>query len=92
MRLEIERLTKLRGSLSGLISDVRGYDKKRNNPKTKSADLHWDAAAIERIAHEVHCQCVEAGLADPYPDECYGDTFQRDGWHDLKFNRRRPEA
>ena len=92
MRLDIDKLTELRKSLSGLISDVKSYDRKRNNPKTKGADLHYDACMIERIAHGIHCRCVEAGLAPLYEDEYYCDIVQSDGWHDLKFTRQRPKG
>ncbi len=101
MKPELEKLIRLRDVLTGLIKDTRQYnnqveklgsmgisDRKREKV---NADVHWNAMMLEKSAHEVHCRCVEAELADPYPDDYYVGTTLNDGWHEIPFHKRRPK-
>lgn len=99
------KLDKAIEALKGLKRERTQYEKLRQKEfamsngdhsekqrRKVSVDVSWQAMHVDQKTHLAHVAVVEAGLADPYEDNYYGETeYNPDGWHDMKFMRRRPE-
>lgn len=56
-----------------------------------SADLNWQAMALEKIEMSLHTACVDAGLADIRDASAYRErTFRPSGWHTYNFEPPKP--
>jgi hypothetical protein len=62
--------------------------------RTTTANARWSTAAEhrDRTLHEAHCTVVEAGLAEPFPDDYYGTFRTGHAWGPFEIVRRRPGA
>jgi hypothetical protein len=59
-----------------------------------TANARWSTAAEhrDRMFHEAHCTVVEAGLAEPFPDDYYGTSQTGHAWGAFEIVRRKPGA
>lgn len=96
----IEKLEALKRAVLLLIREEKAVkkmmDKDTSNMSIKGRQNHemrlvTFSESRNSARHEAHCRAVEAGIADPYPDDYYGDQTERPtSWHEVNRHYPRP--
>lgn len=67
-------------------------DLTRNQSQKNNADMNWAAMELDKLEHQIHALCVDAGLADVRSNDAYGPiTYQPSGFHLYVYNPPKPK-